>query len=186
MDQFFVSARQASRTHKLEGAARYLIRNGDGATEEGTWILKTEISKLKLRNRKEELKNRKARKTLLEATYGTLPENWHKLTDEQIGLYFSIQQRLERGEIIRCDKSRLFPQHWLHKGEMKSWLGKHGRLFTCPVSALDYMPNFTTVDEMAEIPGFWQTLENIFGESELLRAFMASQKVQALAITEII
>ena len=142
------------------------------------------MTKLKPRDRKQEFQSRKARKTSLESTYGKLPEGWEKLNDEELKLYFSIQQRLEAGEIVPYKKSPFRISDWGDEDEMTSWLTEQKLMVTCPISSVDCIPNYTSIDEMARIPGFWPMIKHVFGRTHLFQALITSQKVQAMAMTD--
>jgi hypothetical protein len=188
VDQFFLAAREAGRAYKLDGICRYTINYGGTRVEDlpGQWVLRDDVTGLKARDRRSENQTKQARKEQLEGQFGKLPKGWEKLTDEQVGQYFLIQDRLVKGELLEFDKSALMPKHWSNVSWFKTWLLAQTRIVKCPLTSKEYVQNFTSMDELAQVPGFWQALEGGLHEKDWLKALINSRTVQAIAMTELL
>jgi hypothetical protein len=128
--------------------------------------------------------------------YGPLPENWEQFSTLQLKEYFSLQNRLNEGSItdIRNIYQFLPKDHrddiehslQFHGHIFKKWLQKENHLFTCPVTNKEYATNFRSIDDLAEIPGFIDTLKNCIGKDNWILKVITSKKIQECALAEVI
>jgi hypothetical protein len=191
IEKFLLSGVKAARTHRLsKGLKRYEVRTLDEKTKEeidleGTYYLKSDLAALPLRDIKTERADRKARLERLTAKYGKdLPENYEKHTDEELGVYFEIRELAARGEILPAAKHPLLPRRHHFDNPFLRWMEsvKPDLVLTCPLTGTRYLRAFADIDVLAELPGFWKTVEDILGESSWLRLLFLSSKVRAAAL----
>ena len=193
VSEYLVATRSGARQMKIPSSAkrRFLFHTFklDKKTG-GTWLLKTEIEGSKPRDLKEEATERENRKLRLEQQYGELPDNWRELSDEDIQSYFSLKAQVTRGELVAIDKHPLVPEN--HGQDFENWLNEPAVIkqagkcvFECPISKTTYIRNFTTFDEIAALPRFWEFVVEMFDENEWLQKMVGCKTVQALALSEL-
>ena len=186
ISKFFISLREASRKYKLENVRRFTVKTGEGFHEKaaGLWVLRGDVGATAMRDHQEENKARRERKTEMENKYGQLPKGWEKLTHEEIRQYFNIRQRLASGQPIAFQDCPILPKNWQHRERLRNWLAEQRKVVACPLTKEIYIENVRTVEDLAQIPGFLDVLQDVFEEEEWLRAIILSPAVQALALTE--
>jgi len=188
--QFLVPARQAVRTYAVPRSIRrfrvrtQVLNRTTGGDPPGTYYLLEDLQNLARRDLSLELAERRARHKRLVDRYGSaLPKGHEKLTEEQIALYFEIQDLVQAGEIIRAEDHPLVPSIYCARN-MLDWLQKQAPhlIMTCPVTHGEYVRQLNGFEDLVDIPGFWHAVESTLGGGVWLRKLVTSPKVQAAAL----
>ena len=188
--KFLMPARIAVRTYVVPTEIqRFRIRTQavDSYSEEdppGTYYRLRDLQNLAQRDLKCEIAERRAREQRLVARYGSaLPAGHEKLTDEQIAVYFEIQDLVQQGELIRADDHPLLPPDY-HAREMLSWIQAEAPHLTatCPVTRHVYVRRLDGFEDLVDIPGFWRAVESTLGVGDWLRRLLICPRVQAAAL----
>jgi len=93
---------------------------------------------------------------------------------------------LTAGEIIPVQESTLIPNSWRYREAFVEWLRESNLYFECPLTRTCYVSNYRSIDEFAEWPGFLETCKQMFDEEDWLMKLLASSKVQALAVAQLL
>jgi hypothetical protein len=188
--KFLVPARRAVRDRVIpRTVTSYCVRTQkvtgpSDADPPGTFYLISDLCNLPSRNLKQERAERLAREKRLRERYGTaLPHNYETLTDEQIECSFTVQALIETGEIIEAERHPLLPTSYRVMGIVR-WLQKEAPhlVVVCPVTNKVYVRQVGSMEDLADIPGFWQAVESALGEGPWLRKLIISPKVQTAAL----
>ena len=147
-------------------------------------MLRADVAGTAMRDHREENKARRERKTELENKYGPLPKGWEKLTEEEIQQHLNIRQRLARGQMMAFLDCPILPKNWQHRERLRNWLAEKRKVVTCPLTKEIFIESVRTVEDLAQVPGFLDLLQDVFEEEEWLRAIILSPAVQALALAE--
>ncbi len=188
VDRFFLSARATSIDYALDKLTRHRLQIGPGENDlaPGRWIFRQDLSTLKRRARRSEAHSRKERRLRMEAMYGTLPTAWEELTDEEVAEYFRIRALIGANELMEWSSSPVLPEAWNHRNQIREFLRAQGHVVRCPLTKVDYIPAFRTLDDLASVPGFWPMLEAMFCEKRWLRELLNCPTVLTLAVAELI
>jgi hypothetical protein len=191
---FLISARQAVRKYAIPAdlsSFRVRTQKVFGSSDEdpvGTYYLLEDLEGSPPRDLKRELAERRARHKRLIDRYGSaLPGEAEKLSDEDIALYFELQDLVQSGEFIRAQDHPLMPTSYILR-EIVDWLkAKAPQLvLTCPLTEAVYIRSLNGFEDLADIPGFWHAIEAAVNEGPWLRKLVTCPKVQAAALVSAI
>jgi hypothetical protein len=187
LDEFFVPVRKAARVRKLNAQNDYRqVYTSDKALS-GNFVLKQHFDKAETRNIKEETQALREREAKLKEQMDFLPSNWHTYSDEKLLEFHRLRQEEADGKIIDSRQSQMLPQKessTYHK--MLSWLRSHGQVQECPVTNNLYIPNYQSIDELVELPGFIPALYEALGDKTFFSRLLTSEKARGFALVEAI
>jgi hypothetical protein len=195
LDNHLIPAAKACKTHNLKAVKKYSVRLPAITTHEsysntkllpGTYVFLKDLSNLEKRDAKAEFSNRKSRKATLEATYGPLPAGLTGLKDDEIAKYFTVKKEVELGHFVPLqDRCELFPIY-SKRFIFISWLKSIGSILECPLTKTEYIKDYKTMDDLAELPGFIKTLLSYLENKAFSLQILSSRKVHLQAIAELI
>jgi hypothetical protein len=183
-------ASQAARTYIIPpGIGPFKVRTQQVAAPSDEdpperYYLVADLRNLAARDLKKEREERRARIKRLVDRYGSaLPKGYEKLSDEQIALYFEIQDLVLTGEFIEAEHHPLMPPSY-HGQFIEDWLRKQAPqlIKTCPVTGQNYVRKLDGFEDLVDIPGFWDAVESTLGGGTWLRKLITCPKVQAAAL----
>lgn len=180
--KFFTSVKQAARTHQLDKLIKYRVNTtGDGSNEFGFFVSNKELALAPIRDPKAEQERLAQREQALTTKYGqALPAGWHEHADAKLDTYFDIINKFTAGELIPLEEFKLIPPDTEDiRQPFDSWLREQDLIITCPITRKDYVKNILTIDELAEYPGFFDTLCQACGQKEFLVRVLLSDKIKA-------
>jgi hypothetical protein len=184
MPTFLLPAGQAVRKYAIPGN----ITPFNVVGSPGKYYLLADLQNLAPRNYKREREERVARQRRLVDRYGAaLPQGYERLTDDEIALYFDIQDLQKQGEVISVGNHPLMPGGHFNP-PIIDWLRKEAPhlIKTCPVSKQSYVYRLDSFEALSDMPGFWEAVESAFksigGKKEWLRKLVTCPKVQAAAL----
>jgi len=187
MAQFLLPARQAVRMYTIPDNIkpfRVRTQNASDGDPAGKYYLLTDLQTLAPRDLKHELAERRARhKRLVDRHGSALPDGHERLTDEQIEVYFEIQDLVQAGEIVQAEQHPLMPSSFRAR-TMLDWIQKEAPhlVKTCPVTKQIYVCRLEGFEDLVALPGFWHAVESAVGEGAWLRRLVTCPKVQAAAL----
>lgn len=182
-DKFITPLTKAAHTHLCSKLQQYLWHSEEGLKGQNTkFLLNSDLAKTPKRNRKSEKENQAALYARLEAVGAPIPKNLAKLEDKDLDAYIRIHEMKQNDEIIPVEDCEVISSDSIDY--ISDWMDKHKLLFDCPVTNDRYIKNFSSLEELAEIPGFLKQLSEIFDDFKLFKRCMLSDKVRSLLVAE--
>ena len=190
VEKYLMPAVEAARRYQLPAdTKRYTLYYHTDRKEKqsGRWLFRDFLAQQLERDFKGEVGKRNARKTELEEKYGTLPDRWGTYTDKQLEEHHQIKQLLAQGKIIGLQDSAFIPS--TKRGDFLSWLRKEAvtakigkATYEDPIDNGQYVKNFDSMSEIALLPGFWEMVQDAFGEKAWLQKLILCDEVKAAAL----
>jgi hypothetical protein len=187
---YLMPSAQAVRTYVIpSGIQPFRVRTQRAAAPSnedppGSYYLVADLRNLVARDLNKERAERRARnKSLVDRYGGALPKGYEKLSEEQIALYFEIQDLVQTGELIQAEHHPLMPPSY-HGRFIVDWLRKQAPqlIKTCPVTRQNFVRRLDGFEDLVDIPGFWHAVETTLGGGTWLRKLITCPKVQASAL----
>ena len=188
VDQYFVSVRSAAKGYYVGRIKKYrLIVDATNQPISGLYVARKSLIPAAVRNPKEEAAALKEREYRLTSLHGPLPTNWEKHKDEEIAQYFELQKRQQNGELLPVESSPVLPPEDDNAhAAFVTWLEEQKCITICPLTGVNYIKAFDSIEELADIPNFIDMLSSAYGDRKYLSRLLLSNKVRSLLTADLL
>lgn len=192
---YLLNSAKAVRAYRIPGEVeKYEVQTLDPTTKKllnlpGMYYQLSDLASLPRRDLRQERADRKARHERLIARYGPdLPADYQRYTDEDLENYYTIKELVARGEIVPTVNHPLLPEINYRQDGFLEWIKEvqPDLVLRCPISGRHYLRPISGMEALADLPGFWPTVERILGQSSWVRSLILNPSVQAAALAHAI